>query len=286
MVLLAVLYKKVKKAKFLYHIQDLQIEAARDLRLIKSERVIRSLFSLERYIMDRADLVTSISDGMIDRIRAKTDNEVALFSSWADTKTFYPLRDKEGLKEAFGLKADDKVILYSGAIGEKQGLDAILYAAKEVKDPHIKFLICGSGPYKEKLMAQAADMQLSNVLFYPLQPLEQFNKFLNLADVHLVIQKAKNDDLVMPSKLTTILAVGGLAIVTANPDSSLYRLVDKYKMGILVEAESREALSLGVKQAFNGIDRAALQSNARRYAERHLSVDRVLERYIRNILNL
>ena len=51
----------------------------------------------------------------------------------------------------------------------------------------------------------------------PLQAYSEFNDFLNLADVHLVIQKASASDLVMPSKLTTILAVGGLAIITANP---------------------------------------------------------------------
>ncbi len=42
--LLGVLYKKLRGAKLLYHVQDMQIEAARDLQMIKSEAVINTLF--------------------------------------------------------------------------------------------------------------------------------------------------------------------------------------------------------------------------------------------------
>ena len=49
--LLSVLYKKMRKTKFLYHVQDLQIEAARDLKMITSPRTIRALFRIEKYIL-------------------------------------------------------------------------------------------------------------------------------------------------------------------------------------------------------------------------------------------
>jgi colanic acid biosynthesis glycosyl transferase WcaI len=278
--LLAVLYKRLRKAKFFYHIQDLQIEAARDLQMIKSPRVIKTLFSLEKYIISRADTVSSISDGMIEKIKAKAGKEISFFPNWVDTKVFHPLTNREVLKEEFGFKPTDKIVLYSGAIGEKQGLDAIIYTAGRLKSrQEFKFLICGSGPYKEKLKMLADDLELKNVIFFPLQPFEKFNKFLNLADIHLVIQKAMASDLVMPSKLTTILAVGGLAVVTANPGSSLYTLVDSRKMGILVEAEDQDALAKGIDFALTG-DHQEIHENARKYAETNLSIDSVLSRYI------
>jgi colanic acid biosynthesis glycosyl transferase WcaI len=278
--LLAVLYKRLRNAKFFYHIQDLQIEAARDLQMIKSPRMIRTLFSLERYIISRADTVSSISDGMIEKIKAKAGKEVSFFPNWVDTKVFHPLTNREALKEEFGFQSTDKIVLYSGAIGEKQGLDAIIHTAARLKNRReFKFLICGSGPYKEKLKSLADDLALKNVIFFPLQPFEKFNKFLNLADIHLVIQKAMASDLVMPSKLTTILAVGGLAVVTANPGSSLYALVDSCKMGILVEAENHNALAKGIDFALTG-DHQQIHENARKYAETNLSIDSVLSRYI------
>ncbi|QCR24998.1 colanic acid biosynthesis glycosyltransferase WcaI [Pontibacter sp. SGAir0037] len=269
--LLGVLYKKLRNAKFFYHIQDLQIEAARDLRMIKSEKILKGLFSLEKYILNQADYISSISEGMIQRIRHKANKDVLLFPNWADINFFYPVQDKSALKVEFGFKPTDTIILYSGAMGEKQGLEAILYAAKELSTMEgVKFLICGSGPYKEKLQSLSGSLNLTNVIFYPLQPIEKFNQFLNTADIHLIIQKANASDLVMPSKLTNVLAVGGLALITANRGSGLYELVNKYKMGLLVDAENQAALTEGIKLAISDNNEKHCQ-NARLYAERYLS---------------
>ncbi|RPD41798.1 WcaI family glycosyltransferase [Chitinophaga barathri] len=283
--LLAVLYKKLRGAQFLYHIQDLQIEAARDLQMIRSDRLIKMLFGVERYILRRADVVSSISDGMMHRIGEKVQKHVQFFPNWVDTSLFYPVDEKETLKQEYGFAPEDKVILYSGAIGEKQGLEAILHTAKAMLNrPDLKFVICGSGPYKSKLEAMAAEMSLQNIIFYPIQPFEKFNRFLNMADVHLVIQKAGASDLVMPSKLSTILAVGGLALVTANRGSGLHSLVDKYQMGILVNAEDQQALNEGVAQAVSESS-AGITGNARAYAAEHLAISGVMGRFEEIVVN-
>lgn len=280
--LLAIMYKKLRKSKVLYHIQDLQIEAARDLQMIRSGRVINMMLGLERFILRKADFVSSISGGMMRRIAEKVDKEISFFPNWVDVEQFHPLENRDQLKTGYGFSPDDKVVLYSGAIGEKQGLEAILHAAAAL--PEVKFVICGSGPYKEKLVALGETLRLENVFFLPLQPLEEFNRFLNMADVHLVIQKASASDLVMPSKLTTVLAVGGLALITADPGSSLYELVKEQQMGILVRAEDQEALTDGIRLATQG-QHAELRNNARDYAAEHLSISRVMARFEETIVN-
>ena len=66
--ILAVLYKKIKGAKFLNHIQDLQIEAARDLNMIKSKSIINILLGMEKFILRQSDVISTISPGMIKKI--------------------------------------------------------------------------------------------------------------------------------------------------------------------------------------------------------------------------
>lgn len=280
---LGVVCKKIWKAKFLYHIQDLQIEAARDLKMIKSEGVINVLFKLERYIFNKADYVSSISEGMVAKIQAKAQKDILFFPNWADTTLFYPIENHLKLKKDFGFAESNKVILYSGAIGEKQGLETILHAANDLRDhKDFKFVICGSGPYKSTLQGIAQNLNLDNVIFYPLQPIEKFNQFLNMADVHLVIQKANASDLVMPSKLTTILAVGGLALITANEGSSLHSLVKKHNLALVVEAENQQALKQGLLDAImNNNDE--ITKNARIYAEKYLSIDNVMHDFVTNV---
>jgi colanic acid biosynthesis glycosyl transferase WcaI len=281
--LLGVLFRKFQGSKFLYHIQDLQIEAAQDLKMIQSPKVINVLFKLENYILNRSDVVSTISPGMVAKVKAKTKKDVLLFPNWTDTNSFYPVKNKSNLKKEFSYLPSDKIVLYSGAIGEKQGLDSILNIADQLRTvTNLKFIICGSGPYKKELQNLADQLKLQNVNFMPLQDHSKFNDFLNLADVHLVIQKASASDLVMPSKLTTILAVGGLAIITANQGSGLHSLVNEHNIGVLVEAENTNSLKECILKVIHG-DYSEIAGNARKYAEAYLSTEEVLRSYAASI---
>jgi colanic acid biosynthesis glycosyl transferase WcaI len=277
--LLGILYKKLRGAKLYYHVQDLQIEAARDLKMIQSKYLLKYLFKVEKYILMNADVISSISEGMIRKIEEKAGKNVMYLPNWVDINKFYPLKNKQCFKKHYGFSESDKIFMYSGAVGEKQGIEAILYAAERLKqNKNIKFVICGSGPYKEKLINKSKFLGLTNVHFLPLQPPQEFNKFLNMADVHLVIQKANAGDLVMPSKLTTILAVGGVALITANKDTTLYKLVDTHNMGILIDAEDQEALLKGVQLCIKK-NTEDIAVNARQYAISNLAIDIVMGKF-------
>ncbi|WP_207429631.1 WcaI family glycosyltransferase [Pedobacter sp. SYSU D00535] len=275
---LALLYRFFKGGKLTYHIQDLQIEAARDLEVLKPLWIFDIFFAMERFILNRADQVSTISEGMQKKVAAKTRNPVVLFPNWSDTRAFYPLPDRDQLKLLWNYQQEDKVVLYSGSIGEKQGLEVLLEIARELKGlEHIKLLICGTGPYKEKLKQRVAGMDLKNVLFLPLQENEVFNKFLNMADVHLVLQKADASDLVMPSKLTNILSAGALALVTANPGTTLHEVVTEHQMGVVIPPEDKEALKQAIVACCSG-DYSQERRNARKYAEEFLDQDTILHR--------
>lgn len=223
---------------------------------------------------------------MINKIKAKTDKEVFLFPNWVDTSLFFPLPSRHLLKTKWGFQITDTVCLYSGAIGEKQGLESILNAAELLVDiPGIKFVIGGSGPYKEKLIQLAASKKLSNVQFLPVQDKGVFNEFLNMADLHLILQKATASDLVMPSKLTTILAVGGVSVVTSPQNTSLFDLINKYDVGFAIEPENDELLADTISNAANNVNIQKKAENARLYALKYLNIDNVMLEFVNNTLN-
>ena len=73
-------------------------------------------------------------------------------------------------------------------MGEKQGLEIIIDAAQKMERiKHIRFVLCGEGPAKSKLISLSTG--LANVCFIPLQPQQKLNLLLNLADIHLLPQK-------------------------------------------------------------------------------------------------
>ena len=281
---LALYYRLFKGGKINYHIQDMQIEAARDLQVIKSERIFKILFGLERFILKRVNTLTSISEGMIRKISLKAGRQVGLFPNWVDTTALSPLPQRALLKPEWGFSPQHKLVLYSGSIGEKQGLDTILDIAVQCKvHPEIRFVICGTGPYKERLQQLALEKGADNLFFLPLQETAVFNRFLNMADVHLVLQKSEAADLVMPSKLTGILSAGGLVIATANQGTSLYDVIHSNQMGILIPPENNDALKEAIVIACKG-DYTQERLNARRYAEKYLDKDAILKQFMSDAL--
>ncbi|WP_245735291.1 WcaI family glycosyltransferase [Pedobacter hartonius] len=274
--ILALFYRFFKGGRILYHVQDLQIEAAKELKMLRYKWMFDMLFSIEYFILRKMDFISTISEGMMKRVGNKIPKRITFFPNWVDTETFYPLPDRNGLKTKWGFKRDDYVVLYSGSIGEKQGLDSLIRIAENLKAyENIQFVICGTGPYKQELIRMTTEKQLPNLEFLPLQGFDVFNEFLNMADIHLVLQKANASDLVMPSKLTTILAVGGLALVTANPGTTLHDVITEHGMGVIVEAEREDLLGAAIINIVEN-DHEPCRKNARKYAEKYLDKRNIL----------
>jgi colanic acid biosynthesis glycosyl transferase WcaI len=221
---------------------------------------------------------------MMRKIYAKSDKDIKMFPNWVDTNLFHPLENRLELKSQWGFKSSDKIVLYSGSIGEKQGLDALIDIAIECQSiSDIQIVICGTGPYKANLEQICKSKSVQNVHFFPLQDFKVFNAFLNMADVHLVLQKAQAADLVMPSKLSTILAAGGLVIATALAGTSLFDEIVNNEMGIVIDPENNQLLQEAIVLACTN-DYSKERINARKYAERYLDQEAILLDMTKDIL--
>ncbi len=282
------LYTKLRKSRLLTHIQDLQVDAAKELEMIKNKVALDIMFGLERVILANSDGVSTISPGMMQRVLNKGVNpsRAIMFPNWVDETVIYPLPADQSLRKHFSIADDTRVILYSGNLGEKQGLEVIVEVAKSFRSrPDVLFVISGSGGGKDKLVALVNEAGLTNIKFFPLQPYEKLSSLLAIADIHLVLQKKSASDLVMPSKLTAILAAGGCSIVTAVPGTSLFEIVSKYNIGILVEPESPAALTKAIESALES-DLTVYRTNARKYSEQFLSKENILAQLNENLKSL
>jgi colanic acid biosynthesis glycosyl transferase WcaI len=282
------LYSKIRATKIITHIQDLQVDVAKELRMINSPRLLNTMFAMERMILKGSSAVSTISNVMLKKIEDKgiASSNCLLFPNWVDENIIQPVAKKDSLRREFGLSQEDKVILYSGNLGEKQGLENIIEAAKYFRDNNsIKFVIVGSGGGEMKLKEMVEEAKLTNIRFHPLVSYEKLPALLAMADVHLVLQKKNAADLVMPSKLTSILAAGGCPIVTASEGSTLYKLIRKNQLGIVVEPDDHGKLVQGIRFALeNSLEK--FRNNARYYASRYLSKELILKNWETILLRL
>lgn len=275
-----VLYKWISGCRMQYHIQDLQVDAAERMGLISSNFLLKILKGTERWIIKNADIVSSISEGMRRNIVKKCALKQYLsLPNWTDTDFIQPLPRSEEMLRRLGLNKDDKIVLYSGNIGEKQGLDLVVEVADELRDDSsVKFVLIGEGAYKTRLKEKVEAKKLTNVLFFPLQPYEEMAALLSIGDVHLVLQKKSATDLVMPSKLINILAAGGLVLASSVEDTSLYDVITQHNIGIMIPPEDASALHEAIKGALYN-DHNAKRKNARSFAEEELNIDRILAKF-------
>lgn len=272
------IYKTFRKTTWLFHIQDLQVDAAKELGMIKNQFLLNLLFKTERIFLNKADKVSSISLGMKRKIIGKgvAENKYLNLPNWVDLNFVQPVPKEFSLRKEMGFSDNDKVILYSGNLGEKQGLEMIITVAEKLKfHSNIYFAIAGDGAARKKLQDLALEKNLANVRFYELRPYKDLPALLSGADLHLILQKKSASDLVLPSKLNTILAVGGVAIVAACENTALYDLVSENNMGIVIEPENEEALYQAIINNIDS-DNYILRENAKAFAENNINIDNIL----------
>jgi len=285
----ATAFASLRGAKSWLHIQDYEVDAAFDLGLIKGHALRRWVEGAERWLMRRFDRVSTISGRMVDRALAKgvAPERVVHFPNWVDISGIAPLAEPSTYRAELGLAADAVVALYSGNMGNKQGLEILADVARLLQDDsRIQFVFGGNGSGRADLQARCAG--LPNVRFLDLQPLERLNHWLGLADVHLLPQRADAADLVMPSKLTGMLASGRAVLATAMPETELGRVVTQgAACGLVVPPENAAAMAEALRAlAADPARRAELGANGRRYAERELSQDVILRRFEAQLLAL
>ncbi|AWN17516.1 glycosyltransferase WbuB [Salinisphaera sp. LB1] len=276
---MAALVARVAGAKSWLHIQDFEVDAAFGLGMLQSTQARRWFLGAESQLLRRFDRVSTISDRMMDRLADKgvpTSRRV-LFRNWTDTKAIYPLAAPSGFRDELDIADDSRVVLYAGNLGEKQGLDVLIDAARRTAcDESIIWVIAGAGSARVKLEARSVD--LPNVRWLPLQPMEKLNELLNLADIHVLPQRADAADLVMPSKLTGMLASGRPVVATAAEGTQVASIVSE--CGICVPPEDADALAKALSElADDGKRRYALGAKARHYAERHLGYEQIMRNF-------
>lgn len=263
-------------AKSWLHVQDFEVDIAFGMGIISGGYWQRLGFACERLLLRRFSRVSTISKGMLARAQSKglDKGKLSLIPNWADLRNIVPLNGPSPYRAELNIPEDATVALYSGSMGLKQGVDWLAEVALRMSaDPGLHFVFCGDGPLRA--MAQDACGHLPNVHFLPLQSSERLGDLLGLADVHLLPQRADASALVMPSKLTGMLASGRPVAAMGEPGTELADVVST--CGMVTKPGDLDAYVDGLRALISqpGL-RVTLGHLARQYADDHLSSHAVL----------
>ena len=226
-VLTAWLAARLAGAELWIHVQDFEVEAALATGLMREASLAARLARwAEDRLLKLGDRVSTISPQMCAKLVAKgiAPERVFEMRNWSDARFAPDPAGGEAIRAEWGL-GNRTVALYSGNIARKQGIEILVEAARLLEArTDIAFVICGEGPNRAELERLAAG--LSNVGLHDLQPAARMGAMLTMADLHLLPQIAGAADLVLPSKLTNMLASGRPVVATTQPGTGLYAEVD------------------------------------------------------------
>lgn len=151
----------------------------------ESSLPVRVMRSLERWGYKTADLICCTTQSFVETVvgRGAPRERTMLLPNGADLELFRPLPPDNLVAREYPLEGRF-VVMYSGLLGIKHGLETLLGAAELLKnEPEILFFFLGSGARGQALQEETRRRGLTNVLFADARPVQEVPHLLARADV-------------------------------------------------------------------------------------------------------
>ena len=181
--------------------------------------------------------------------------EISVIPTGVNLKKFNPSlylkEDVLKLRDEYGIKPDDKVLLYLGRISKEKNIAEIIEAMPEYmrERNQVKFLIVGGGPEMEHLKQLTADRNMTDkIIFTGPKPWDNIGLYYQLGDVFVSASQSETQG------LTYIEAMAAGLPVVAKKDKCLDEILESGWNGY--DFTDREELYKGLDTIFfknNGI---------------------------------
>lgn len=272
------------------HVQDLVARAAAQSGMKGARQLAGPAAMAERFVLRRADCIAVITEGFRDPILSYgvAPEKVHFVPNWTPARE--PALARDDVRQRLNLPTDRPIALYSGNLGNKQGLETLIEAARISMEASSRLLwvLVGDGNQKAELESLAQSYGLDNMRFLPLQTEELHPSVLGAADVLLLTQRASVTDMSFPSKLAGYLASGTPVVAAANEMSDAARPLLAQAVGVVVPPEDAMALYEAVKQRIeDGAGSAELGARAVRFARAtysEASIGRALDGFVHGLV--
>lgn len=274
---------KVRRAKLIIEIRDLQPESSEDFGNLNRSLFTRALKKLMHGLYRRADKIVSVTDGIAEYMQVIGIPETRVVTIKSGFSSEFISAGYNGVRKKFGWE-EKFLVLYAGTLGWAHSLETVIEAARQLTDhPDICFVFVGDGQKRQALEGMVRDYGLKNVLFVGAQPLEAIPYFLKTSDV--LIESLKEVPITrgtFPAKLYEYMA-SGRPIVFGSREGEAVNELDQAGGALWFPTDKPERLSELILQIKSGsidgerlgrkyLDHATRFHRRELWAERYLSV--------------
>lgn len=262
---------RFKRVPFLFEVRDLWPYFAVEVGVLKQPVLIRLAEWAEHFLLSKADRVLVNSPGFLEHVRARGAESVDLIPNGVDPAQFDPDGDGAEFRRTHHLEGKF-LVLYAGAHGMSNDLDILLEAAELLREHfEIHLVFIGDGKEKPRLVREAKQKGLDNVLFIPPVPKAEIAEILSAADVCLAILKPiEAYRTTYPNKVFDYMAAGKPVLLAI--DGVIREVVEAEGAGVAVQpGNAAEVAQAILKLASNREQAEAMGKHGRQAAEKHFN---------------
>ncbi|WP_026018955.1 N-acetyl-alpha-D-glucosaminyl L-malate synthase BshA [Ureibacillus thermosphaericus] len=152
-----------------------------------------------RYGIEKSDIVTAVSNALKQQTYdiIGTNKEIETIYNFVDESVFKPIEKATLLKQQYGIRDDEKVIIHCSNFRKIKNLPDIVETFIEIrKQLPAKLLLVGDGPEKHRVMVQVKESPYKDdILFLGKQ--ENVEELFSISDLKLLLSEKESFGLVL-----------------------------------------------------------------------------------------
>jgi colanic acid biosynthesis glycosyl transferase WcaI len=263
--------------------QDVFPEIAMQVHRFENPVALAVLRRLVKRSLRSADRIVAIGPVMRTRLidKGAHPTKTVVIPNWVDVNEIAPQAKDNDWARAHGL-VDRFVVMHAGNVGHAQNLDVLLRATALLRDlDQLEVVIVGAGARHAHTVELAERLEINDrVRFLEYQDRERLPKVLAAADVHFVGLPRGLAGYIVPSRVNGILAAGRPILAAVDEESETADVIRRAQCGTTVAPDNLPSVAAVLRDMVTGkIDLAGQGANARRFAERELSLEGAVSAY-------
>ncbi|MEC3877603.1 glycosyltransferase family 4 protein [Chryseobacterium salviniae] len=286
--LVSIALAKIKKAKFIYNVQEIYPDFFVNQGVIKSRFILLLLKKLERFVYSCSDSIVTIDQNFKNTLipRMTHPEKIEIIANFVDTELYNPLENPSVDPNLFPNDNNLKV-MYAGNIGFAQDWEPLIEVAKKTKDKPIIYFVIGDGACRSWLNDEIIRNKLTNIRLIDYQKRESIPQIVNYADLHFIFMNKNLEKDGLPSKVYTIMACKKPLLVISNKNTPIYDLLQNTGAAFLVE-NNKNNVSLELSEILNDVlsnknKLKVMGENGYNLVQKHYTKDKVTEKYFKHI---
>lgn len=269
------------KARSYLMMKDIFPQNGVDIGLYKKHSLVYYFFRWhEKKLYKTSSMIGCMSNGNIEYLKKHNPylkkDKFELFPNTVkiDDIKLVSNREREEIREKYGLKNDDVVAIFGGNFGRPQGLDFLVKVIDEYKDhENIKFILIGRGTEKNRIFGLIKEKQYKHVLTFDYIPRRDYEKLTRTCDIGLIFLDSRFTIPNFPSKTLSYFECSLPIMAAIDKNTDYGPFLEEVKCGYYVINGNMKAFKNKFDKLINNKKlRLEMGRNGRRYFEKECNV--------------